>query len=100
MTVARNRRGLFDSIEVRDHLKSRVGDGASPEILRLTKPDACDGCQGDSHRGKRHREPQIWTSILIRARSLAGNFTCANVSWNRGSERRGISVLIGSARSW
>src|SRR5580704_14171016 len=100
MTVAGYRRGLFNSIEVRDHLKSRVGDGASPEVLRLAEPDACNDCQGDSRRGKGHREPQIWASILIRARGFAGNFTCANVSWNRGGERRGISVRFGSARSW
>src|SRR5580693_4311563 len=99
MTVAGYRRGLFNSIAVRDHLKSRVGDGTSPEVLGPTKPDACVGCQDDSHRGKCHYEPQIWTSILNRARGFAGNFTCANVSWNRGGERRGISVLIGSARS-
>ena len=87
MTVARYCRGLFNSIEVRDHLKSRVGDGASPEILRLAKPEACGDRQRDSHRGERHRKPQIWMAILILARGLAGNFTRGNVSWNRGGYR-------------
>ena len=100
MTVAGYCRGLFNSIEVRDHLKSRVSDGVSPEVLRLAKPETGDDCQRDSGRGERDREPQIWAAILILARGFAGNFNRGNASGNRGGNGRGISVVIGSTWSW
>src|ERR1700728_5239478 len=40
MTVTGDRSGLLQSIEVCDRLKSCIGDGVSPEVLRLVQPEA------------------------------------------------------------
>jgi hypothetical protein len=48
LTVARYGSGLRYSIEIRNCLKSRVSDRASPEILCPTEPDKCGDGQRDA----------------------------------------------------
>src|ERR1700731_262060 len=56
MSVAGYRSRLLDPVEVCDCLKSCVSDGASPEVLRSLKPEACTNRQRDYRQYQRQDE--------------------------------------------
>ena len=57
LAVAGYRSGLCHSIEIRNRLESRFGDGAAPEVFRPLKPEEGGNCECSYRRNQGQDKP-------------------------------------------